>query len=66
MHCKSPRQFLKRRYHNRRVNKRPLGPWSTVPNTFPTPRLSQVKALPDKDYIAIHDSLLAKDHLIIS
>ena len=63
MHCRSPREFLKRLYHrtnqDRYFKKCP-------PNVFPRTRIGQIKWVPDQDYKKIHDSLLAKEHLIIS
>jgi len=65
MHCKSPRVFQKRIYAQ--INKgNNFKPWLTVPNVFCKPRIGAVKWFRDSDYKKIHDSLLAKDHLIIS
>jgi|GEM_PF-6002273 len=63
MHCKSPREFLKRLYY--RSNKK-SGIIKYPPNVFPKRRFGQTKWVADQDYKKIHDSLLAKEHLIIS
>lgn len=63
MYCKSPRAYQARNYYKRnRKNKK----WLTVPNVFQRPRVFRAKWLKDSDNDLLSDSLLAKQHLIIS
>jgi hypothetical protein len=63
MYCRSPIKYQQRNYYkrNRKSNK-----IRKVPNVFSTPRMGAINWLKDSDRERLTNSLLAKEHLIIS
>ena len=63
MYCKSPTVYQAINFYKR--NKK-NNTYMTVPNVFKRPRVVVGKWLKDSDNNQLNDSLLAKQHLIIS